>query len=360
MAVTISDIGNGDVSTYYESGDGAGNASDWRITKISSYELNFVQEFQGVEYTLWLRGQFDTAKLPTDATTLEDLRGLSESVLYSGMGVQNMFALSFSTPITAQTLNEFTEPKSNLDYEHFFSGNDTYRTTAEASFDSSSSMFLYDGNDKLYQNHHVMKWNDNFYGGSGIDTLILPSLHSNYTIQASNYVWDSIHDVGNLPGHFVSDLTGNINTTQINEVERLQFADGNIALDSAKGENAGMAYRIYKAAFDRVPDAEGLGFWINALDQGYSLEQVATIVMTSPEFQQVYGVNSSNNVFVNLLYQHVLHRDADSDGLNFWNSALNAGYSRGAVLAVYTECPETIELTAELVASGIHYKEWIA
>lgn len=359
MAVTISDIGNGDISTYYQSGDGAGNASDWRITKLSAYELDFVQSFEGVEYALWLRGQFDVAKLPPNPSTLADLQGFSETVSFSGMGVKNNFALSFSEPISAQTLNEFTEPKSNLDYEHFLSGADVYITTAEASFNSSNSIFLYAGNDTLYQNHHVMQWNDNFYGGGGIDTLVLPSLRSNYKIEASNYVWDTVRDVGNLPGFFITDQTGNINTTQLNQVERLKFSDGNIALDTAKGESGGEAYRMYKAAFDRVPDQEGLGFWIHALDQGYSLEQVSAAVMTSPEFQRVYGANSSNYTFVNLLYQHVLHREADSEGFNFWNNALNAGYSRAAVLAVYTETPENIQQTAQLVASGIQYKEWI-
>lgn len=193
-----------------------------------------------------------------------------------------------------------------------------------------------------------MQGNDSINGGSGRDMAVYEGNFADYRV---NQTAEGLYVV-------TDNSLNRDGVDTLSEVERLQFADANVALDVGHGQNAGMAYRIYKAAFDRTPDREGLSFWINALDQGFSLEQVATTVMTSPEFGQVYGANSSNRTFVDLLYQHVLHRAADDEGFNFWNSALNAGYSRGAVLAVYTECPETIALTSELVASGIQYQAW--
>lgn len=193
-----------------------------------------------------------------------------------------------------------------------------------------------------------MQGDDSINGGSGRDVAIYEGNFVDYSISK-----------GAQGQYIVADTNlGRDGIDSLVDVERLQFANANVALDVEHGQNAGMAYRIYKAAFDRTPDQEGLGFWIHALDQGYSLEQVGNVVMTSPEFQNVYGANSSNYTFVNLLYQHVLHREADSEGFNFWNNALNAGYGRGAVLAVYTECPETIAQTAQLVASGIQYQAW--
>ncbi len=40
---------------------------------------------------------------------------------------------------------------------------------------------------------------------------------------------------------------------------------------------------LYKALFDRTPDAEGLGFWLDALDHGASLAQIATDLVQSVE-----------------------------------------------------------------------------
>ena len=125
--------------------------------------------------------------------------------------------------------------------------------------------------------------------------------------------------------------------------------------------NAGAAYRLYKAAFDRVPDLEGLGFWIANLDNGGKLSDAATYFTVSPEFQSLYG-STSNEQFVDLLYQHVLHRAAEGEGYNFWVNALSpdGGWSRGGVLEFFSQSPENQAQTAELVANGIQYQEWIA
>lgn len=355
MSVTLLDIGSHGTATYYQGPDSVGPES-WRIGSISSREMTFTLDFEGQTYTLWMQGQFQENQIPEGALTLADLPDPAPSDLFSGVGIDGVFAISVDPSIGYDTLTHFMSPHSNLDYAYFLSGDDNYITDSGAVY--SEAFYLYDGNDIFFQNHHLLQWPDNFYGGDGLDTVSLPSHRSNYQVQASDSVWDDLHSASNLPGFYITDATGNINTTGVNEVERIEFADGNVALDVGHGDNAGMAYRIYKAAFDRTPDEEGLGFWIYALDLGYSLEQVGNVVMTSPEFQQVYGINSSNRTFVDLLYQHVLHRAADEEGFNFWNSALNAGYSRGAVLAVYTECPETIALTADLIANGIQYQAW--
>ena len=110
-------------------------------------------------------------------------------------------------------------------------------------------------------------------------------------------------------------------------IDRLQFADLNLALDTAKGEIAGSAYRIYKAAFDRTPDAGGLGFWINAMDDGASLTSVAAGFINSPEFKQLYGANVTDRDFVTKVYNNVLDRNPDQSGYDFWLGAMGRGVS---------------------------------
>ena len=131
-----------------------------------------------------------------------------------------------------------------------------------------------------------------------------------------------------------------------------------IAFDTGAGQNAGTAFRMY-GIFDRAPDLQGLGFWINSFDHGADLPDVASSFIASPEFAAMYGANSTDTNFVTLLYNHVLDRDPDSEGNAYWLNALNNGMTRGAVLASFSESPENLAQTAPLIANGIQYQEWV-
>lgn len=136
--------------------------------------------------------------------------------------------------------------------------------------------------------------------------------------------------------------------------QRLQFDDLNVAFDLAGV--AGKAYRIYQAAFDRVPDVGGLGFWIANMDKNVSLLQVAGGFIASAEFTSLYGSNPSNENFVTRLYNNVLHRAPEGGGYAFWVNALKQGVSRAEVLAAFAESAENIAQVAGAVANGINYK----
>src|SRR6185369_10670591 len=117
--------------------------------------------------------------------------------------------------------------------------------------------------------------------------------------------------------------TGDFDT--LTNVERLRFNDVSVALDIHG--NGGMAYRLYQAAFNRVPDIGGLGYQMHDLDTGHSLSWVAANFIASPEFQSTYG--SVNDVqFITLLYQYVLHRAPDAGGLQFHLDEISQGQSR--------------------------------
>jgi serralysin len=124
----------------------------------------------------------------------------------------------------------------------------------------------------------------------------------------------------------------------VTNVERLQFTNGIVALDI--NGDAGQAYRLYQAAFNRVPDVGGLGYQTNALDTGLTLTQVASNFIASPEFQRTYG-NVDDTQFVTLLYQNVLHRAPDAGGLQFHLDEMHVqGQSRADVLVHFSESPE--------------------
>lgn len=130
-------------------------------------------------------------------------------------------------------------------------------------------------------------------------------------------------------------------------VERIVFRDGVLAFDVDGA--AGQAYRLYRAAFDRRPDADGLGHWIRKFDAGASdVVGAAAAFIGSDEFAGIYGAPEalSDPRFVDLLYSNVLRRDGDEAGTAFWIAQLEAGLSRAEALAAFSESPENVAATA--------------
>ena len=137
-------------------------------------------------------------------------------------------------------------------------------------------------------------------------------------------------------------------------IERYKFEDITIATDI--NGNAGKAYRLYEAAFDRKPDASGLGFWIKALDGGVSLQSVAQGFVGSKEFKGLYGEQISQAEFVSAVYTNVLGRAPDQAGADFWVTALNNGASRAQVLMGFSESPENQAGVIGAIQNGIQYE----
>lgn len=140
---------------------------------------------------------------------------------------------------------------------------------------------------------------------------------------------------------------------RLRNIERLQFPDQVYALDV--DGTAGQAYRLYQAAFDRQPDQAGLGFWIQQMDKGVSLNTVAQAFVGSAEFTSKYGAAQTDSAFIQAIYQNVLHRAPDGEGFNFWNNAMQAGVSRQEVLVHFSESAENKEALAGVIGSGFTY-----
>lgn len=156
----------------------------------------------------------------------------------------------------------------------------------------------------------------------------------------------------------VSDNTvGRDGTDALKSIERLKFTDKNLAFDTIGA--AGQGYRLYKAAFDRTPDDAGLGYWINELDHGESLTNVSASFIASKEFADMYGAGSADEHFVTLLYRHVLHRDPDQAGYDYWLGDMAHGQSRASVLMLFSESAENLAQTDNLVVNGIQYQQWV-
>lgn len=122
---------------------------------------------------------------------------------------------------------------------------------------------------------------------------------------------------------------------------------------------AGQAYRLYAAAFDRTPDAVGLGYWIAAMDRGVSLQTVASGFTGSQEFIDLYGARPSDAQYVDLLYQNTLHRAPDAGGQQFWVDAMQVHHAQREELLVYfSESPENQAQVIGAITDGIAFVPW--
>ena len=144
----------------------------------------------------------------------------------------------------------------------------------------------------------------------------------------------------------------------------LKFDDKNMHLvndvkatfDQVTGLNtdSGKMFRLYNASFKRLPDPDGLRYWIGNFSSGKDDERaVASSFLASAEFKERYGEDVSNESYVNTLYKNVLGRDADTGGLNYWLSKLNSGAeTRYEVLLGFSESAENKTLFTDMTGFG--------
>jgi hypothetical protein len=185
--------------------------------------------------------------------------------------------------------------------------------------------------------------NEQISGGAGIDTVLYTGVRADYT---------AIHEADVA---FVVDNKGAGGTDTLMGVERVKFSDMGLAFDVAG--NAGQAYRLYQAAFDRTPDVGGLGYWISAMDGGSSLHSVAEQFVGSAEFKTLYGSNASNDTVLKAYYQNVLHRPADEGGYKFWLNALDThAVSLADLLVQFSESQENQTQVIGTIQNGIAYQ----
>jgi len=152
-------------------------------------------------------------------------------------------------------------------------------------------------------------------------------------------------------GRYGIQLRGATEIDEITGVTTLQFNDQTLSLaddvaatfNQVKGKDdvSGVVYRLYNAAFSRLPDATGLQNWINGNAKGtVTYASSAQSFSESQEFKNRYGSNVSDTQFITTLYNNVLGRTPDAGGLSYYQSILAGGKSRGALLLDFSESPE--------------------
>ena len=185
--------------------------------------------------------------------------------------------------------------------------------------------------------------NDTIDGGGGIDTVLLNSSISNYSVTKT------------ATGFNLVDKTGLDGTDTLLSIESIKFADKTINLTvQAKATSAPKAdvtrlVELYTAFFNRVPDADGMSFWIDEMKAGKTTNQVAEAFYNAGvNYSSLTGFSSSmtNADFINVIYKNVLGRKdgADAGGLSFWEGEITSGRAtRGTLVTNILDSAHTFK-----------------
>lgn len=108
-------------------------------------------------------------------------------------------------------------------------------------------------------------------------------------------------------------------------------------------ENVAPVVSLYFTAFGRVPDSAGLQFWLQAHQNGMSLDGIARALTLSGEFQA--QANAGDSDFLASVYHNALGRNPDAAGLDFWAGQLAGGMGREQVLIAISRSQESDGVT---------------
>ncbi len=102
--------------------------------------------------------------------------------------------------------------------------------------------------------------------------------------------------------------------------------------------------RLYDKVLDRGSDREGIVYWTQCIMNGSrSPEEVAKNFFLSEEYVKK---NTTDKQYVITLYRTFMDRDPDEQGIKYWLNTLSGGATRESVLEGFARSPEFAEIMA--------------
>ncbi|CAH2605511.1 protein of unknown function (plasmid) [Rhodovastum atsumiense] len=129
----------------------------------------------------------------------------------------------------------------------------------------------------------------------------------------------------------------------------IRLADGDFSLGTST--TPAFVARLYQSLLGRTADANGMAVWSNALGQ-QPPGTVTNAFINSAEYAARHGTQSDSTSIAGL-YHDVLGRDGEADGMQTWIGALASGISRGDVAAAFVSSGEAQQHWADLTSQGL-------
>ena len=189
--------------------------------------------------------------------------------------------------------------------------------------------------------------NDVIDGGFGLDSAVYIGARAGYSVQRAGSGWS------------VVDRRGGEGSDSLISIERLQFADTSVAIDTAPGQNAIGAALVVRAILgpQALRDKVFVGGAIGVLDMGYSVPDLVAMAIGLPQFAQLAG-SRSNTDFVRLVYTNVVGVQPGPADLAAFVGMLDRGEFTQASLGLLAATIDINALSPEIVGvvqGGIEY-----
>lgn len=176
--------------------------------------------------------------------------------------------------------------------------------------------------------------NNTINGGDGIDTVTYKGNLANFSLKKGT---------GSLT---LQDKTGTAGTDTLTNIEKLKFDDTtvNLAVQTQAATIPATTLKsieeLYSGFFKRIPDADGLSYWIDQFKGGKTLNQIAdSFYDAGVQYSAQTGFSSTmtNTDFITIAYANVLGRSGANApiaaDIKFWEDQIIAGTtSRGAMV----------------------------
>jgi hypothetical protein len=206
---------------------------------------------------------------------------------------------------------------------------------------------------------------------TGVTTLVGSTHDDDFVASTGDGAWTidggagydliAVYNAGRSQADITNDSAGTFNLTLAGTaihalgVDQINFIDGSVGY--SESSVAAQIVRLYQAAFDRAPDAVGLAYWTNQLNNGMTLDSVANAFLASPEFAATpAGANpGSATAFMIQLWQNVYHAAPDPRSVASGVNGIDSGeYTKAQNLVAFSESGQNYVNTAGLFASGIY------
>ena len=155
------------------------------------------------------------------------------------------------------------------------------------------------------------------------------------------FVWDTTNTGKYPPGTYEVLCFSSYESakgTILNEQYRYKIHLEDYRLDASRQ----FVTRLYQKILGRQPDANGLKSWSEALYSGQKTgAQVTSQFVFSGEFVRK---DLKDEAYVTVLYQAILGRNPDNGGMQVWKEALDAGMTRWGVLKGFISSKEFTDL----------------
>lgn len=115
---------------------------------------------------------------------------------------------------------------------------------------------------------------------------------------------------------------------------------------------------LYEAALDRIPDLDGLNYWLDRVEEGMHNIEIAGYFLASDEFQARFDVNSDEE-YIDRLYANALGRDPDDEGRAYWQTQAENGLGRDEMLHYFAISEESIDNADWLVGLTPTDNGWV-